>query len=107
MKNTQIKENQEENTSPAVDLSVTRLNKFDGEGTLRAFCDVAVAESFLIKGIRVVEGKKGLFVSMPRQQGKDGNWYETVVPLADEVRQRISQVVLNAYQTGADPRQGL
>lgn len=83
-------------------LEVKRINKLDGTGTLKAFCDVAVAESFLIKGITVVEGKKGLFVSMPREQGKDGNWYDTVIPLTKETRQQISEMVLKAYQSDAE-----
>lgn len=84
-------------------LEVKRINKLDGTGTLKAFCDVAVAESFLIKGITVVEGKKGLFVSMPREQGKDGNWYDAVVPLTKEARQQISELVLKTYQSDAEP----
>ena len=88
--------------SKPVEVAVKRMNKFNGEGTTRAFCDVAVAESFLIKGIKVVEGKKGLFVSMPREQGKDGNWYDTVVPLTKETRQQISDLVLGAYQSPED-----
>lgn len=84
-------------------LEVKRINKLDGTGTLKAFCDVAVAESFLIKGIRVVEGKKGLFVSMPQEQGKDGNWYDTVIPLTKEARQQISELVLKTYQSDAEP----
>ena len=84
-------------------LEVKRINKLDGTGTLKAFCDVAVAESFLIKGITVVEGKKGLFVSMPREQGKDGNWYDAVVPLTKEARQQISELVLKTYQSDPEP----
>ena len=85
-----------------VDLTVRRLTAFDGEGTARAFCDVAIAETFLVKGIKVIEGKKGLFVSMPRQQGKDGNWYDTVLPLSKEARQQLSDTVLAAYQSRAE-----
>lgn len=80
-----------------VEVAVKRINKLDGEGAAKAFCDVAVGEAFLIKGIKVVEGKKGLFVSMPREQGKDGNWYDTVIPLTKEARQQVSEVVLGAY----------
>lgn len=85
--------------SPSAGLSVKRINRCDGEGTLKAFCDLQVAESFLIKGLMVIEGKKGLFVSMPREQGKDGNWYDTVFPLTKEARQQVSEVVLSAYQS--------
>lgn len=81
------------------DVSVKRINRLDGQGTLRAFCDVVIAGSFLIKGIKVVEGKNGLFVSMPREQGKDGNWYNTVAPLTPEARQRICEAVLTAYSS--------
>ena len=90
-------------SEPMVELSVKRMNKFEGEGTARAFCDVAIGEAFLIKGVKVVEGKKGLFVSMPREQGKDGNWYDTVIPLSKEAREQVSQVVLQAYQTEEPP----
>ena len=81
-----------------VNMTVKRMNKLDREGTLKAFCDLVIADSILIKGIKVVEGKNGLFASMPREQGKDGNWYDTVIPLTQEARQQISTVVLNAYQ---------
>ncbi len=81
-----------------VPLQVKRMNRVDGEGTARAFCDVAIAGSFLVKGVKVIEGKKGLFVSMPREQGKDGNWYDTVVPLTKEARQQIGETVLSAYR---------
>ena len=83
---------------PSVELDVKRVIKRDGFGALKAFCDVAIADAYLIKGVKVVEGRNGLFVSMPREQGKNGQWYDTVVPLKKEVRDRLSQVVLEAYE---------
>ena len=86
----------------AVELSVKRIVRFDGEGSLKAFCDLAIGEFLLVKGLRVVEGKKGLFVSMPRQQGKDGKWYEVVVMLTKEANTEVSKVVLDAYNDGVE-----
>lgn len=83
-----------------VDVSVKRINRLNGEGTTKAFCDLALSDSFLIKGVRVVEGKNGLFVSMPQERGKDGNWYDTVLPLSKEAREQVSERVLTAYQSG-------
>ena len=80
------------------ELSVKRMVRFDGEGSLKAFCDLAIGDAFLIKGLRVVEGKRGLFVSMPRQQGKDAKWYESVVALTKEVSAEVARVVLEAYR---------
>ena len=80
-------------------LSVKRLVKFDGEGSLKAFCDLAIDERFLVKGLRVIEGKRGLFVSMPREQGKkDAKWYDSVEAMTPEAKADVARVVLQAYQ---------
>jgi stage V sporulation protein G len=79
-------------------LSVKRLVRFDGEGSLKAFCDIAIGEALLVKGLRVVDGKNGLFVSMPRQQTKAGRWFDTVSALTKEMKEEIGRVVLEAYQ---------
>jgi stage V sporulation protein G len=81
-----------------IELEVKRLVRFDGNGSLKAYCDLAIGESFLIRGVRVVEGKNGMFVSMPRQQGKDTKWYDNVVALTPEIKKEVGRVVLEAYQ---------
>jgi len=78
-------------------LEVSRIHKLDGSGATKAFCDLSVLKSFVIKGLKVVEGEKGLFVSMPQEAGKDGKWYNTVIPLNREVRDEIERIVLEAY----------
>lgn len=78
-------------------LQVNRLHKLDGTGSTKAFCDLSVFDSLIIKGLRVVEGEKGLFVSMPREASKDGKWYNTVMPLNREIKDEIERVVLEAY----------
>ena len=78
-------------------LEVSRIHKLDGSGSTKAFCDLSILDSIVIKGLRVVAGEKGLFVSMPREEGKDGKWYNTVIPLKREVKDAIERVVLEAY----------
>ena len=85
-------------TKPVV--KVERIRKLDGEGPTKAFCDLMILETFLVKGLRVVEGKEGLFLSMPRQQGKDGKWYDTVCPMSKEIRKGLEKMVIDEYQTG-------
>ena len=80
-------------------LSVKRLIRFDGGGSVKAYCDLSIGDAFLVKGLRVVEGKNGLFVSMPRQKGKDTKWYDSVVALTKEAKEAVGQVVLEAYET--------
>jgi len=78
-------------------FKVTRLHKLDGKGSLKAFVDIALNESLLLKGLRIVEGRNGLFVSMPREKGKDNRWYETVHPMSKQIKAQISQAILSVY----------
>ena len=81
-----------------LEFKVERIHKLDGNGATKAFCDISIANTFLIKGLRIVSGKEGLFVSMPSEQGKDGKWYDTVHPLSRSVRQQLEDIVLSAYE---------
>ncbi|MFH0762833.1 MAG: SpoVG family protein [Candidatus Omnitrophota bacterium] len=80
-----------------LDLKIVRLHRFDGDSKLKAFVDVAIGD-FIIKGLRVVNGEKGLFLSMPQEKGKDGKWYDTFYPVTDEARRILAGVVLAAYE---------
>ncbi len=84
-----------------VEFSVKRLLRFDGEGNLKAYVDLGIGNLLVIKGVRVVEGKNGLFVSMPRQQGKDGKWYDNVTIESPAMKEEVGRVVLGAYQQDA------
>ena len=84
-------------TNGDLKLEVSRLHKLEGTGSTKAFCDLSVLDSIVIKGLRIVEGKDGLFVSMPREEGKDGKWYNTVIPLKREIQDEIERLVLEAY----------
>jgi len=81
-----------------LDFKVIRLHKFDGEGPTKAVCDVSICDEFLVKGFRIIEGKNGLFVGTPREQGKDGKWYSNVFPLTTSAKEALSQAVLSAYE---------
>lgn len=78
-------------------IEVSRIHKLDGASATKAFCDISIADSFMIKGLRIVEGEKGLFIVMPREEGKDGKFYNVVIPLTREVKDEIERVVLEAY----------
>ena len=81
----------------ALKFAVARIHKLDGSGATKAFCDLSILGSLIIKGVRVVEGENGLFVSMPSEAGKNGKWYNTVVPVSREVKDEIEKIVLEAY----------
>ena len=78
-------------------LEVTRIHKIEGSGKMKAFVDLNVSGLLVVRGLKVVEGPDGLFVSMPQEQGKDKKWYDTIRCLSSSFRGDISDCVLNAY----------
>ena len=81
-----------------LDFKVTRIHKLEeGASNVKAFVDIAVNELLILKGLRIVKGKNGLFISMPREKGKDSKWYEMIHVMSKDLRERISAQVLSAY----------
>ncbi|HLD82432.1 MAG TPA: septation protein SpoVG family protein [Candidatus Omnitrophota bacterium] len=79
-------------------IEVVRLHRFDDDDSkLKAFVDIAIGD-FIVKGFRIVQGKKGLFLGMPREQGKDGKWYDAFCTKTEEAKQSLIEVALTAYQ---------
>ena len=78
------------------DVKVRKLNR---EDNLKAFASITIDDAFVVKEIRVVEGKNGLFVAMPSK--KIGDKYMDIShPITAEWRQRISTAVLSEYGVG-------
>ena len=59
---------------------------FTGPDKLRAVCSVVLDDCFLVKNVRVVEGEKGLFVSLPSRRNVKGEWVEHCFPMTKELR---------------------
>ena len=78
-------------------IEVARVHKLENGSSLKAFVDVVIDEAFVIKGVKIVEGKNGLFAGMPKSEGKDGKWYDVVKILKDDLKQKFQDIVLAAY----------
>ena len=79
---------------------VVLLKKPDGrEVWTRAFLDIAFGDCLVIKGFRVVEGKKGRFVSYPQQKAADGEFYTTSysLPGSKALDDIVTRAGLEAY----------
>ena len=84
-------------TIETLEIKVLKVHRIEGQNRIKAFVDVSINDALLIKGVRIVEGNKGLFVSMPVEQGRNEKWYERVRCLNKSIRDEIANVVLTAY----------
>ena len=81
-----------------LNVKVDKISKFENGGKLKAFCDLLFGDLFLVKGFSVVDGEKGMFVGMPRQQSSQGKWFNIFMPATKEIKEYLSEVVLDAYK---------
>ena len=85
-----------------LDMEVVDIRKVVGDGKIKAFDDLKLSEAYVVKGFKVVKGPTGIFVGMPSKPGKNGQWFETLVPATESVREALQNKVLEAYDHETD-----
>lgn len=70
---------------------------YNGNSKTKAFVDLALDNTLIIKGLTLVEGKEGLFLSFPSKKGKDGNYYNSVYSLDKEWTQHLQDACVKKY----------
>ena len=88
----------EEKVMSPITFQVEKMFALPDAGKLKAFADVSVNDAIIIRGVRLLEGKKGLFVSMPQEQGKDNKWYDQVICKSASHYEALSQAVIEHFQ---------
>jgi DNA-binding cell septation regulator SpoVG len=80
-----------------INVNVERVYRLDSDGALKGFADISICNSIVVKGLRIVAGKKGLFVGMPQQLGKDGKWHNRVALTDESLKDKLNDLVLSAF----------
>ena len=79
--------------TPKLDVRVFPLT--DPDNSTKAFASIGIDDLIAIRGIRVVDGSKGLLVTMPQSKDQDGNYHDIAFPLNKELRQEINKAILD------------
>jgi stage V sporulation protein G len=65
---------------------------------LRAYVSMTLDNALVIKDIKIVEGKNGLFVSMPSRRRKNGKYQDIAHPINTEFRKEVETRIFNEYR---------
>ena len=68
------------------------------EEKLKGFANVTFDNAFVIRGMKIISGNKGYFVSMPSRRRPDGTYQDVAHPVNNETRRLIEEKVLAAYE---------
>lgn len=86
-------------------ISVYTLN--DSNSKTVALATVTISDCLVLTGLRIVKGKKGMFVSMPQRKlskpDKNGNEYADIFfPVTHDFREELNNAILDEYDKKVD-----
>jgi len=70
----------------------------DQGNSTKAFASLTIDDLIAIKGIRVVEGSNGLFVTMPQSKDREGNYHDIAYPVTAHLRKAINKMILDEFK---------
>ena len=82
-----------------------KIHSLYPEGSCRASASVNLNGSFAIRGLKVMEGTNGLFVSMPSYRTGNGEYKDICFPCTKEARSQLNEAVLHAYHQSLSQNQ--
>ena len=86
-------------------VSVYTLN--DTNSKTVALATVTISDCLVLTGLRIVKGKKGMFVAMPQRKlskpDKNGNEYADIFfPVNHDFREELNNAILDEYNKKVD-----
>lgn len=70
---------------------------YNGKSKTKAFIDLKLDDTLVIKGLTLVEGKEGLFLSFPSKKGKNMKYYNSVYSLDKEWLKQLQDACIKKY----------
>jgi len=81
-------------------LPITKTQVYarsDGKNTL-GYAHITLGDTFVVKNLRIVKGKKGIFVGMPSNKTKRGDYIDIFFPITQEARVELTRIVLEQFR---------
>ena len=74
-----------------------RTVKNENELKLKAYADITLDGSFVIHGLKVIDGQKGMFVAMPSRKMPNGEFKDIAHPITPDLRRVLTEIVIKKY----------
>ena len=80
-----------------MEITEIRISVRD-DNKLKAFASITLDNSFVIRGLKIIEGAKGLFVAMPSRKRPDGTYQDVAHPINNETRDWMEEKIIAKYE---------
>lgn len=80
-------------------MEITEVKVFPvNEEKLKAFVSVVFDRCFMVNDVKIIQGRDGLFISMPSRKKNNGEFKDIAHPLNNDTRRRIELQVVAEYE---------
>ena len=79
-------------------IAATVYPNKENNTNLKAMVILEVEDCLIINSVKIVDGKKGLFVAMPQYKDKNGAYKDIVYPNSKEKRRSLEALILAEYE---------
>ncbi|MCC6477404.1 SpoVG family protein [bacterium] len=80
-------------------MTITEIHiNLRDEEKLKAFVNITFDDVFVIRGLKIIEGKEGLFVCMPSRRLEDGTYKDIAHPITNEFRRQLESQILDEFR---------
>jgi stage V sporulation protein G len=79
-----------------MEITEIRISLRD-DNKLKAFASITLDNCFVIRGLKIIEGAKGVFVAMPSRKRPDGTYQDVAHPINNTTRDWMEEQIIKAY----------
>ena len=81
-----------------MNITDVRIRLVNNDEKLKAVASITIDNEFVVHDLKVINGKEGFFLSMPRRKVNDGEFKDIVHPIKTETRVALTKLILDEYQ---------
>jgi stage V sporulation protein G len=96
-----VKQKKEKAGEKTMEISEVRIS-LRNEDRLKAYATITFDDCFVVRGLKVIRGDKGLFVAMPSRKMRDGSYRDVAHPINMDTRNYIQKTILDEYEAQLD-----
>ena len=78
-------------------ITEVRILPKENLGKTLAFANITIMDQFVVKNLRIVKGDKGIFIGMPSNKKKNGEYVDIFFPITQDARNDITRVIVDKY----------
>ena len=78
-------------------ITEVRILPKENLGKTLAFANITIMDQFVVKNLRIVKGDKGIFIGMPSNKKKNGEYVDIFFPITQDARNDITRIIVDKY----------